>query len=654
MELGRKNLEAPEQLETAKPFENEAARNTEQDKKRSDSIDKNGKLENTLEKDVGANKKEKEQHQTPEEKRSEKLEQKKDLYEKSPDAQTNKQLEAIEDSASSKTKLEDMSWNDIHQMQEKNPEKLEAVNKDYQERVSAEGFGMSVEEYRAHLDRIEKANASEESQEETKTGDWRSQMENDLLQNSNMDVKEEQSEEKKDSAQEKYDKPERFSENSQDNLEDKEIRDSAFTMEDGKIELETTTSMERESRFENEVTGTQETRDEQCNANLNETQDLFKEESGVTEHSKMEEDIAENKDLDFKEKQLDQNEASLEAQFEKSEDLQEDVKDEETETLSSAIEDKKIEQEAQTSIESENYSEKEEKIPKENLEHSENNCELPKSQEVNQDDTKQADSVEVSEEKKEILQYSPEVQEKIERYSLKSFTKESSFDATVYNKDEICENNHILSEKDGEKMLSKEQIQEIKILRESVPHPTEDTVMQKVIPEEQLERYTKPNEMDINKYGGIIGGYISKAEDTAPFAKTPKEAFENLRLNYPGNKFNEGKSPIYTIRFNMSEEDIGRLSIPYSKDFISEGEKPTEDKKPFTGSGFLGSENYIIPEYKSNSINGDNKTSFMPSDGMIFKIYEDENGKPVEEPYAWYSEDAKRFVCIKRGEEDDR
>lgn len=198
MELGRKNLEAPEQLETAKPFENEAVRNPEQDKKRSDSIDKNGKLENTLEKDVGANKKEKEQHQTPEEKRSEKLEQNTELYEKLHEAQTNiqskKQPENIEDRSSSKTKLEDMNWKDIHQMQEKNPEKLQSINKDYQERISAEGFGMSVEEYRAHLDRIEKANEPEESQEETKTGDWRSQMENDLLQNSNMDIKEEQSE----------------------------------------------------------------------------------------------------------------------------------------------------------------------------------------------------------------------------------------------------------------------------------------------------------------------------------------------------------------------------------------------------------------------------------------------------------------------------
>lgn len=74
-----------------------------------------------------------------------------------------------------------------------------------------------------------------------------------------------------------------------------------------------------------------------------------------------------------------------------------------------------------------------------------------------------------------------------------------------------------------------------------------------------------------------------------------------------------------------------------------------------TESGFTGSKDVLIPEYMTTSLEDDkSKSNITPTDGMIFKVYEDENGNPVEEPYAWYSEDAKRFIRIKKGEENDR
>lgn len=450
MELGRKNLETPEQLDSVKTSENEPVKNLEQDKKRADSLDKSRTLENTSERDVRENRESPEQNQTLEERRSEKLEQKPKLHEKISEDQTNKRQENSEEGLSSKKNLEDMSWNDIHKMQEKNPEKLAAINKDYQERISAEGFGMSVEEYRAHLDRIEEANAPEESQEETKTEDWRQKMEEDLLQNSNMDIKEEQLEGKKDSVQEQYEKLEKDSFRGNDS---NEVQDKPS----------------HPAKTANEVSEQKE---------VIKQSDLY--ENSVENKAQ----ILSNKDVEYQEGKYEDAESNH------------GIYDSESESR---------------------YGE---------------------YQKVEQDNEKQESSSNITAENniKEVPGYSSEIQERIEKYSSKTFRKEDSFDVTVYNKNEVCENNHMLSEEDGEKMLSKEQIQEIKDLRESVPHPTEDTVMQKVVSEEQIQRYIEPNEVELKQYGGIIGGYISKAEDTAPFTKTPKEAYENCRLDYPNNK----------------------------------------------------------------------------------------------------------------------
>lgn len=74
MELGRKNPEAPEQLETAKPFENEAARNPEQDKKRADSLNENEEIEKISERKASEKNKNQDFNQTSEKKRAEKIE----------------------------------------------------------------------------------------------------------------------------------------------------------------------------------------------------------------------------------------------------------------------------------------------------------------------------------------------------------------------------------------------------------------------------------------------------------------------------------------------------------------------------------------------------------------------------------------------------
>ncbi|MEQ2040986.1 hypothetical protein [Mediterraneibacter gnavus] len=577
MELGRKNPEAPEKLETEKSFENEATRNPEQDKKRADSLDENKGIEKISEQKDSEKNKKQDFNQTPEEKRAEKIEQKSDLHIESNKGQENskqeKQKETHEsmqqENYTSKMKLEDMNWVDVHQMQEQNQEKLDSINKEYQERISAEGFGMSVEEYRAHLDRIEKANAPEESQEEIKSEDWRSQMEDDLLKKADVDFKEEQSEVKRDSVQEWHEKSEEDSlkNNNNDEVQDKISYPADTVNEMSDQRAQGAQSSLQENSVDSEV------------------------------------QILSNEDMGYQE-----------GNYEKSE-------------------------------------------PNNDIYNFESESVYERYQKEEQDNVKQESSSNVSEENKikEVSRYSPEIQERIEKYSSETFRKEDSFDISVYNKNEICENNHILSEKDGETMLSKEQIQEIKKLRESVPHPTEDTVMQKVVSEEQIKRYIEPSQDKIDEYGGLFGGCISKAEDAAPFTKTPKEAYDNLRLDYENNPYQYGEVPVYAVRFNVGKDEINKLSIPYGNEFSEEGKNYPLDK-PMTGSGFTGSREALIPEYVTVS-NGEDKSksNITPIDGMIFKISEDESGKPEEKLYAIWDDEDDRFVLLNKvGEWDDR
>ena len=93
MELGRKNPEAPEKLETEKSFENEATRNPEQDKKRADSLDENKGIEKISEQKDSEKNKKQDFNQTPEEKRAEKIEQKSDLHIESNKGQENSKQE---------------------------------------------------------------------------------------------------------------------------------------------------------------------------------------------------------------------------------------------------------------------------------------------------------------------------------------------------------------------------------------------------------------------------------------------------------------------------------------------------------------------------------------------------------------------------------
>ena len=156
--------------------------------------------------------------------------------------------------------------------------------------------------------------------------------------------------------------------------------------------------------------------------------------------------------------------------------------------------------------------------------------------------------------------------------------------------------------------------------REKVPEIKPDTVMQKVIPSGQVDNY-------LNGEWTQVRNCCSKAEDTAPYISCGSDAYKELRLDYKGNdgegcnvKELEQNADVYIIRFT-SDANPSDIGIP-------------NDGHPCTGTGFTGSDDHLIPEYKYPAT--------TPTDGAIYKIDADGNETMV----GMWDKDANRFYPV--------
>jgi hypothetical protein len=176
--------------------------------------------------------------------------------------------------------------------------------------------------------------------------------------------------------------------------------------------------------------------------------------------------------------------------------------------------------------------------------------------------------------------------------------------------------------------LSDLEVEKLKSIRDSVPLITEDTILQKSIPKDDIEKY-------FDGTYSKIGGYVAKSEDVIDIRKY-EDVIEALRLDYldrNGNRpFPDGGDTYGVIRFKTSEAD--NIEIPYGSKF---GGNNT-DGAPCTQNGFTGSRNGMtIPEWKFNGY-------FDPEDGAeVFKVI---NGK--EHLIGLFDSDLKKFIRIEQ------
>ena len=128
----------------------------------------------------------------------------------------------------------------------------------------------------------------------------------------------------------------------------------------------------------------------------------------------------------------------------------------------------------------------------------------------------------------------------------------------------------------------------LKMIRESVPMPDTNTMMQKVIPASDIEKYLEGTYTQ-------VGGYVTRLEDVSHLS-TYGEIYDSLRLDYLGTIYKvESDSYLGVIRFKTLEVEM--IEIPYGVDFGG----IVKEASPFTGNGFTKAMNgNIIPEYKCN------------------------------------------------------
>lgn len=124
----------------------------------------------------------------------------------------------------------------------------------------------------------------------------------------------------------------------------------------------------------------------------------------------------------------------------------------------------------------------------------------------------------------------------------------------------------------------------IDAIRNSIPIPDGNTLLQKVIPKSQISKYTSGEYTQ-------IGGFVSTAKD-AKHLNTFEDVYQGMRLDYPGTQFNLTDGSCGVIRYKTPTPN---LDVPKLKG------TPDDAPLPFTGNGFTGGNNGKLgtPEWKS-------------------------------------------------------
>ena len=164
----------------------------------------------------------------------------------------------------------------------------------------------------------------------------------------------------------------------------------------------------------------------------------------------------------------------------------------------------------------------------------------------------------------------------------------------------------------------------LKMIRESIPMPDSNTLMQKVIPASDVQKYLDGTYTQ-------IGGFVTRAEDVTQL-KTYDDIYNSLRLDYPDTAYDiVSDDTLAVIRYNTNE--TSKIQIPYS----SEMGGVTTGADPFTGNGFTKATNgQIIPEYKMSDF------ARIEDGAQLIEIGKD----GIETLKAIYDVDFGRFVPI--------
>ena len=172
----------------------------------------------------------------------------------------------------------------------------------------------------------------------------------------------------------------------------------------------------------------------------------------------------------------------------------------------------------------------------------------------------------------------------IGKYSLASISKERGFIDLLPNllkKEGLTMDDFRYMMLKNVNALTESEKVKLARIRNAIPKPDANTVMQKVIPADDIEQY-------VNGIYSKVRGSVSVASDTKHL-KSFEDYYYGLRLDYEKTKFHLSKNSCGVIRFK-SEDAPQVLVIPTSEDM----------DYPFTAHGFTSGNNgrLGVPEWK--------------------------------------------------------
>ena len=127
-------------------------------------------------------------------------------------------------------------------------------------------------------------------------------------------------------------------------------------------------------------------------------------------------------------------------------------------------------------------------------------------------------------------------------------------------------------------------------VRDDLPMPDGDTVMQKVVPADMADRYIMGGDPDFHV--DSVRGAVTDAADTAHLG-TPQQIHDGLQLDYEGSPYSPDDASTHVIRFQSDSPDF---EVPRHSDLGGSGQFD-DWGDPFTGNGFTKAGDDIIPEY---------------------------------------------------------
>ncbi|WP_314046151.1 T7SS effector LXG polymorphic toxin [uncultured Granulicatella sp.] len=158
-----------------------------------------------------------------------------------------------------------------------------------------------------------------------------------------------------------------------------------------------------------------------------------------------------------------------------------------------------------------------------------------------------------------------------------------------------------------ERVLTSEEEAVVRKVREIIGLPEAGTWMTKVISTEDVDPIIKGIKKEI--YG------FTSAKEHSDALGTLNEVYKGNRLDYPGTPFTRNGTKYYAkIIFSLDNPE--ELIIPYKENY--------EGVSPFTGRGFTGAQEIILPEYrfiKGHSFRGGDMINIYNRNGEVVQQF---------------------------------